>query len=43
MGEERNVYSFSWGKLRTGDHLEYLGIDECIILKWILKKEDGTL
>jgi hypothetical protein len=42
-GKERNAYSFSWGKLRAGDHLEDLGIDECIILKRILKKEDGTL
>ena len=27
-----------WGDLREGDHLEYLGIDERIILKRIFKK-----
>jgi hypothetical protein len=26
---------FWWGNLREGDHLEDLGIDERIIIKWI--------
>jgi hypothetical protein len=31
MGEERNAYSFSWGKLRARDHLEDLDLNERII------------
>ena len=27
-----------WGDMREGDHLEYPGIDDGMILKWILKK-----
>jgi hypothetical protein len=34
---------FWWGDLRQRDHLEDLGIDERIILKWILKKKDGGM
>ena len=30
-----------WGNLRERDHLEYLGLDGGIILKWILKKWYG--
>jgi hypothetical protein len=31
-----------WSRnLRETDHLEYLGADERIILKWISKKQDG--
>jgi len=29
---------FWWRNLREGDHLEYLGIDVRMILKWILNK-----
>jgi hypothetical protein len=32
---------FWWGDLRERDHLEVLGIDGRIMLKWILKKWDG--
>jgi hypothetical protein len=30
-----------WGELREKDHLEGLGVDGRITLKWICKKEDG--
>jgi len=30
-----------WGDLRKRDHLEDLGIDGRIILKWIFRKWDG--
>jgi hypothetical protein len=33
MKEIRTVYNFLAGKLRRKDHLEYLGVDERIILK----------
>jgi hypothetical protein len=33
---------FWWGDLREGDHFEDPGLDETIILKWILKTWDGA-
>ena len=30
------------GTLRVRDHLEELGVDERIILKWIIRKWDGA-
>jgi hypothetical protein len=40
MGEVHT--GFWWGDLREGDHLERLGVDGRIILKWIFKKWDGV-
>jgi hypothetical protein len=38
------VYTgFRWGDLRGRDHLEILGVDGGIILKWIFKKWDGCM
>jgi hypothetical protein len=40
MGESRGV--FWWGNLRETDHMEDPGVDERIILRWILGKwEEG--
>ena len=43
MGKNRNVYRVWLGNLNLRDHLEDVGVDESIILKWILKKWDGRL
>jgi hypothetical protein len=32
-----------WGNLKGGGHLEDLGLDGKIVLKWILEKWDGGL
>jgi hypothetical protein len=32
---------FRWGNVRERDHLEDLGVDGRIILKWVLKEWDG--
>jgi len=41
MGEVHTV--FWWGNLGEGDHLEDLGIDGGIVLKWIFKKWGGGM
>jgi hypothetical protein len=40
MGRGEVHTAFWWGDLREGDHLEGLGVDGTIILKWILRKLD---
>ena len=40
----RNVHAvYWWGKMRNRNQLEDLWLDCSIILKWILKKEDGGI
>jgi hypothetical protein len=42
MGEWRGLYRvWGGGNLRGGDHLEDPGVDERIILEWILEKWYG--
>jgi len=42
--ERRDVCTeFWWEYFRERDHLEELSIDERIILKWILKLQDGRV
>jgi hypothetical protein len=39
-GEERCIQGFWWGNLRKRDHLEDLGVDGRIVLRWIFRKWD---
>jgi hypothetical protein len=41
MGTVEVHAGFWWGNLREGDHLEDLGVDRRIILKWILEEWKG--
>ena len=41
MEEKTGAYSFWWGNLKQRNHLEVTGIDGRMILKQILKEEDG--
>jgi hypothetical protein len=41
LGEVRT--GFWWGSLREGDHVEDLGTEGRIILKWIFKKWEGGM
>ena len=36
-GEERCMQGFWWGNLRERDHLEYISVDDRILIKWILR------
>jgi hypothetical protein len=39
MGQVRNAYKILVEKSEEKNHLEDLGIDERIILRWIMKKQ----
>jgi hypothetical protein len=42
--ETRELHTmFSWGDLGERDHLDDIGLDRIIILKWIFKKWDGEV
>jgi hypothetical protein len=40
-GKDRYVRGFWWRNLRERDRLEDPGVDMMIVLKWILKKNNG--
>ena len=42
MGERRGVYRIWWGNLKESEHLEDLGVDGRVMLRWIFKKWDGA-
>jgi hypothetical protein len=42
-GQDRCIQGFGGGNLRGKAHLENLGVDGKIILKWIFQKWDGEL
>jgi hypothetical protein len=37
-GEKRNLYIFLYVKMKERNHLENLGVDGSIAVKWIAKK-----
>jgi hypothetical protein len=41
-GNKRNAYRVCWSNLRERDHLEGLGVDWRIILRWIRKIWNGA-
>jgi hypothetical protein len=43
IGDRRDLYSVLVGDLREGDHLEDLGVDGRIILKWMFKTWHGGM
>ena len=43
VGNRKGVYSVQWENRREKDPLQDPGVDERIILKWILKKWDTRL
>ena len=40
LGREEVYTGFWWGNLRDRDHLEDIGVDGRIILRWIFRKWD---
>jgi len=40
-GQERCIQGFVGGELRERDHLQDLGVDGWIILKWVFRNWDG--
>jgi hypothetical protein len=41
MGRGEIFTGFWWGNMKERDHLEELGIDERILLRWIFRKWVG--
>jgi hypothetical protein len=39
-GRRETHAGFRWGKLKEGDQFEDISLQEIIILKWMLKKQD---
>jgi hypothetical protein len=42
-GKKGGLHKRFWGKSEGKNHLEGLGVDGRIILKWIFKKRDGGM
>jgi hypothetical protein len=44
LKERREMHKgFGWGNLKERDNTEGLGVNERVILKWIVKNYDGTV
>jgi hypothetical protein len=43
MGERRNAYKILVGKPEGEEYSEDLGVNESIILEWILRKQVGRI
>jgi hypothetical protein len=43
MGDRRGTHTVWWGDLRERDHMEDVGVDGRIILKWIFKTWDAGM
>jgi hypothetical protein len=41
MGRKKNVYRVSVGSMQERSHFEDPGVDGRMILKWVLRKQDG--
>ena len=43
VGEKRNAYKYLVGNLKERNHLEDLGVDGRMTLKWKLNKQDARM